>query len=325
MTRPSTSERHAARASGLVRLEVVVGDITRANVDAIVNAANEALSGGGGVDGAIHAAAGAEELARACRALPEVRPGVRCPTGEARITPGFRLPARYIIHTVGPVWQGGQRGEAELLASCYGRSLELARAHQLASVAFPAISTGVFGYPLEAACQVAVNALAEALAGEPAPARVSLFALGEPTAGALRAALHAAGAMTELPPEDDEPGAVVSAWLDAVNAADVERVLAWSAPDVELVGPRGVARGREVLRSWLARAGASFVTLAVKQRGEQVVVEQRGVWRTSEGESEARVATRFVVRRGRVQLLQRYESLEQALLDAEMTRGSRTV
>jgi O-acetyl-ADP-ribose deacetylase (regulator of RNase III) len=154
------------------RLEVVVGDITRAPVDAIVNAANEALAGGGGVDGAIHAAAGAEQLARACRALPEVTPGVRCPTGEARITPGFRLPARYIIHTVGPVWRGGQRGEAELLAACYTNSVELARAHQLTTLAFPAISTGVFGYPLDAACQIAVHALTVVGGGgPPAPPR----------------------------------------------------------------------------------------------------------------------------------------------------------
>jgi O-acetyl-ADP-ribose deacetylase (regulator of RNase III) len=189
MTEASPADSRAAHAAAVSRLEVVVGDITRASVDAIVNAANEALAGGGGVDGAIHRAAGADELARACRALPEVRPGVRCPTGEARITPGFRLPARYIIHTVGPVWQGGHRHEAELLAACYTNSIELARTHRLATLAFPAISTGVFGYPLDAACQVAVHALAGALGREPSVASVSLFAFSEPTARALRAAL----------------------------------------------------------------------------------------------------------------------------------------
>jgi O-acetyl-ADP-ribose deacetylase len=193
MSASPPSERRGSCAAGLARLEVVTGDITRAAVDAIVNAANEALAGGGGVDGAIHAAAGAAELARACRALPEVRPGVRCPTGEARITPGFRLPARFIIHTVGPVWQGGQRREAELLASCYTSSVELARMHQLSTLAFPAISTGVFGYPLEAACKVAVNALVQVLGEEPSITRVSLFAFAEPTARALAAALAAAG------------------------------------------------------------------------------------------------------------------------------------
>jgi O-acetyl-ADP-ribose deacetylase (regulator of RNase III) len=340
MTASSPSERNAAYAAGLARLQVVVGDITRATVDAIVNAANEALAGGGGVDGAIHAAAGKEELARACRALPELRPGVRCPTGEARITSGFRLPARHIIHTVGPVWHGGQQGEAELLASCYTRSVELARAHQLATLAFPAISTGVFGYPVEAACQVAVNALAEVLGREPAIESVSLFAFGEPTARALRAALDVSRqeasrqTVAELPrprgsdhrsPTAAGPVAVVNAWLDAVNAGDVDRVLAWSAPEVEIVGPRGAARGHDVLRQWIVRAGASFVTLGVKDRGEQVVAEQLGVWRTDAAPREARLVTRFVVRDGRVQLLQRYDSLEQALLDAEVDGGSRSV
>src|SRR5215207_9846446 len=110
-------------------LHLVRDDITTLDVDAIVNAANKSLLGGGGVDGAIHRAAGPELLA-ACRALPEVRPGVRCPTGEARLTPGFHLKARYVIHTAGPVWHGGGRKERELLASCYRHSLALAREHQ---------------------------------------------------------------------------------------------------------------------------------------------------------------------------------------------------
>ncbi|TDK33856.1 O-acetyl-ADP-ribose deacetylase [Luteimonas terrae] len=130
-------------------------DITRSDADAIVNAANETLLGGGGVDGAIHRAAG-PALLDACRALPEVRAGVRCPTGEARITPGFALPARYVIHTVGPVWRGGDAGEADALRACYRNSLALAAQHELRSVAFPAISCGVFGYPPDQAVTIAV-------------------------------------------------------------------------------------------------------------------------------------------------------------------------
>jgi len=141
-------------------LDIIEADITALHVDAIVNAANETLLGGGGVDGAIHRGAGPELLA-ACRALPQVRAGVRCPTGDARITPGFRLPAKFVIHTVGPVWQGGVAGEAELLASCYRRSLQLAMENDVRSIAFPAISCGVFGYPIDAAVKVA---LAEARA-----------------------------------------------------------------------------------------------------------------------------------------------------------------
>ena len=141
-------------------LDIIEADITALHVDAIVNAANETLLGGGGVDGAIHRGAGPELLA-ACRALPQVRAGVRCPTGDARITPGFHLPAKFVIHTVGPVWQGGIAGEAELLASCYRRSLQLAMENDVRSIAFPAISCGVFGYPIDAAVKVA---LAEARA-----------------------------------------------------------------------------------------------------------------------------------------------------------------
>ena len=146
------------------RLRTHLGDITRLEVDAIVNAANSSLLGGGGVDGAIHAAAG-PELVRACRSLSETTPGVRCPTGEARITPGFRLPARYVIHTVGPVWHGGSNGEPERLAACYRSSLALAREHACRTVAFPAISCGVFGYPVEEATRIAVREIREALDG----------------------------------------------------------------------------------------------------------------------------------------------------------------
>ena len=135
-----------------MRLEVVQGDITAESVDAIVNAANSSLLGGGGVDGAIHRAAG-PELLEACRGLNG------CPTGEAKATPGFRLPARWVIHTVGPVWRGGSAGEAELLASCYRRSLVVADEVGARSVAFPAISTGIYGYPAEEAARIAVDTI----------------------------------------------------------------------------------------------------------------------------------------------------------------------
>jgi O-acetyl-ADP-ribose deacetylase (regulator of RNase III) len=137
-------------------LNIHRGDITRLDVDAIVNAANELMLGGGGVDGAIHRAAGAR-LFEACRAVAEVRPGVRCPTGEARITPGFDLAARHVIHTVGPVWQGGSSGEDQLLAACYRTSFALAEAHSLRSIAFPAISCGVFRFPVRRASAIAVQ------------------------------------------------------------------------------------------------------------------------------------------------------------------------
>jgi len=137
-------------------LSIQHANITALDLDAIVNAANERMLGGGGVDGAIHRAAG-PRLLEACRAIPEVRPGVRCPTGEARITPGFDLPAKFVIHTVGPVWQGGQAGEDQLLARCYRTSLQLAEAHEVHSIAFPAISCGIFGFPVERASAIAAR------------------------------------------------------------------------------------------------------------------------------------------------------------------------
>jgi O-acetyl-ADP-ribose deacetylase (regulator of RNase III) len=140
--------------------EAIEADITALSVDAVVNAANSSLLGGGGVDGAIHRAAGPELLAK-CRSIG------CCPAGEARITRGYRLAARYVIHTVGPVWRGGGKGEPETLASCYRTSLSLAREHKLRSIAFPAISTGIYGYPVADAAEIAASSVAAFLTDAP--------------------------------------------------------------------------------------------------------------------------------------------------------------
>ncbi|MEY9185991.1 O-acetyl-ADP-ribose deacetylase (regulator of RNase III) [Bradyrhizobium sp. USDA 326] len=157
------------------RLEVIVADITTLGVDAIVNAANTSLLGGGGVDGAIHRAAGPELVAE-CRNLHG------CKTGDAKITSGYRLRAAHVIHTVGPVWNGGTLGEDDLLASCYRRSMELCGRHKLTSVAFPAISTGIFRFPADRAADIAVRTTIEALAAAPCVARVVFCCFAEPGA-----------------------------------------------------------------------------------------------------------------------------------------------
>jgi O-acetyl-ADP-ribose deacetylase (regulator of RNase III) len=188
---PAGEAWHGRSATGIVmtRISILQGDITTLPLDAIVNAANERLLGGGGVDGAIHRAAG-PKLLDACRAIPEVRPGVRCPTGESRITAGFELPARYVIHTVGPVWQGGTRGEPDLLARCYRSTLTLAARHDVRSIAFPAISCGIYGYPLDAAAAIAVREI-RALDAQHTVAEVTLVAFDGSVLAALRRAVGA--------------------------------------------------------------------------------------------------------------------------------------
>ena len=168
------------------RMSIAEGDITKLAVDAIVNAANQSLLGGGGVDGAIHRAAGPELLEECCKLGG-------CPTGEARITKGYRLPARHVVHTVGPVWHGGGRGEEAKLASCYRNSLALARGHGLESVAFPAISTGVYRFPPARAAEIAVATTAEFLKDEKLPERVIFCCFGEASRTAHEAALAKLG------------------------------------------------------------------------------------------------------------------------------------
>ena len=167
-------------------MEAIRADITTLNVDAIVNAANETLLGGGGVDGAIHRAAG-PELLSACRTLNG------CRTGDAKITKGFELPAKFVIHTVGPVWHGGEEGEDEALASCYRRSIELAAENGLVSIAFPAISCGIFGYPVEQAARVAIESTLATLDAHPTVELVIFACFGDDIENAFKqaAARHA--------------------------------------------------------------------------------------------------------------------------------------
>ncbi|KAB7780096.1 O-acetyl-ADP-ribose deacetylase [Xanthomonas sp. LMG 12460] len=178
-----------------MKIEIWQGDITQLDVDAIVNAANESLLGGGGVDGAIHRAAG-PELLEECRRLPELKPGVRCPVGEVRATAGYQLKARHVLHTVGPVWRDGAHNEPALLANCYWRALRMAEQMGLHSVAFPAISCGVYGYPLHQAARIAVAETDAWQRAHAVPKRIILVAYNDVTAKAYRQALRDAQCAT---------------------------------------------------------------------------------------------------------------------------------
>jgi O-acetyl-ADP-ribose deacetylase (regulator of RNase III) len=175
------------------RIEAVQGDITRETVDAVVNAANTTLLGGGGVDGAIHRAAG-PELRAECAGLDG------CPTGEARITRGYRLPSRHVIHTVGPVWRGGTRGEPDLLRSCYVRVMTLAGEHNIRSIAFPSISTGAYGYPIREAARIAVTTVRSCLEDPTSIERVRFVCFSESDLAVYRDALEAPRAESFRPP-----------------------------------------------------------------------------------------------------------------------------
>jgi O-acetyl-ADP-ribose deacetylase (regulator of RNase III) len=185
----------SAAGAPLSGISLVCGDITRLAVDAIVNAANSSLLGGGGVDGAIHRAAGPELLAE-CRTLGG------CPPGEARLTRGYRLPAKHVIHTVGPIWRGGNQGEPEILASCYRSCLAIAQAQSFRTIAFPAIATGVYGYPRRPAAHIAVEVTQAHLRSAPMPERFIFVCFDEDNLAAYRAVLAGAsgGASRGAPP-----------------------------------------------------------------------------------------------------------------------------
>lgn len=186
-----------------MNIEIWHGDITELDVDAIVNAAKPSLLGGGGVDGAIHRAAGPGLLAE-CRALPQIRPDIRCMVGEVQVTAGHRLRARHVLHTVGPVWQGGNRDEAALLANCYWKSLQQAERMGLQSIAFPAISCGVYGYPVHPAARIAVTECSSWLRGHGLPLRIVLAGYNASTVQALQQALR------ETEPAAITPAPVIS-------------------------------------------------------------------------------------------------------------------
>ena len=210
---------------GRTRLDIVVGDITKLAHDAIVNAANSSLLGGGGVDGAIHRAAGPELLAE-CRTLGG------CPTGSARITRGYRLPARHVIHAVGPVWHGGGSGEEDLLASCYRVSLALASEHRLASLAYPAISTGVYRFPADRAARIAVGAVVAEISADPRGISRVTFCEGFRMPAAHGSVPRAEAAGVRKPPREEtaerlgagSASAAMGIWARAASGGSVYRL-----------------------------------------------------------------------------------------------------
>jgi AmmeMemoRadiSam system protein A len=243
----------------LSRIEVQQTDITTLTLDAVVNAANERMLGGGGVDGAIHRAAGSTLLDE-CRTLPEVRAGVRCPTGEARLTRGYELPAKYVIHTVGPIWHGGGRGEPELLASCYRSSLELAADNDIRTVAFPAISCGVYGYPLGKAAAVAVHEVSKFLARDDKIVKVVFAVFDSSAKAAFEEALRTEALL--------QSSVMASEARPALNDEDKETLLAFARQTLREYLERGESADLKVGSPALLEHRAAFVTLRRKGSGE---------------------------------------------------------